>query len=327
MSFIPINLIRYLIVLKVNGPLAYLSLSPETELSRLLGEAIAERLPTTEARPWRKSMCAWEERPKNRKFKKTLLWSKEYVDPPEEPWPIDAAILFYRPSKKSLGQGEPIFLELKLMGDNADHIFFLEVILPALEELGRSIRKDRTYPNCLWGQFDIQSVYAARGNRWEPFVQEGRMDLDYRATLNQWSDGWTLNFNPDRTYDRITWITPFDLPSAGDFQGPILAQIIENFIHRISRIIFGKHYDIDAFWGMMSDEEQLSLLNALRLTQELLVLQTDMKNHHREWPGHWHGSMTLTGKVMGPVIPYLALASLFHVGRYTHYGCGTFLMN
>jgi hypothetical protein len=31
--------------------------------------------------------------------------------------------------------------------------------------------------------------------------------------------------------------------------------------------------------------------------------------------------------VPGPVAAYLAQAALVHIGRFTHFGCGTFLMD
>ena len=54
----PINLIRYLIVWRVNASLVHLPRYLPTELSAVLGRLIAERLPLPQAREWRKALAA-----------------------------------------------------------------------------------------------------------------------------------------------------------------------------------------------------------------------------------------------------------------------------
>ncbi len=49
----PINLIRYLIVWRANSHLSRLPRDFSSELSQVLGSIVAERLPTSEAAPWR----------------------------------------------------------------------------------------------------------------------------------------------------------------------------------------------------------------------------------------------------------------------------------
>ena len=58
--FSPINLIRYLIVWRVNGTMVQLPRYLPTALSQALGTLIAERLPTQQTREWRKTLDAWE---------------------------------------------------------------------------------------------------------------------------------------------------------------------------------------------------------------------------------------------------------------------------
>ena len=56
-----IHLIRYLLVWRVNHSLIRLPSWLPVELSFVLGNIIAERLPTNQARPWRKALEAWHE--------------------------------------------------------------------------------------------------------------------------------------------------------------------------------------------------------------------------------------------------------------------------
>jgi len=61
MSLLPLNIIRYLIVCRVNASMVWLSLFPSLEFSLVLGTFIAERLPTVQARPWRKALMPWKD--------------------------------------------------------------------------------------------------------------------------------------------------------------------------------------------------------------------------------------------------------------------------
>ena len=198
----PINLIRYLIVWRVNGSLIQLPRYLPLALSQVLGTLIAERLPTQQTREWRKVLEAWE-----RAAQTDTKSSKKTI--PDVAWPIKS-VLFAYPNKRAFGQGEVILWELKLIGDSADHGVFLERILPAMEQAATTTDARWFHHNGLWGRFDIQAVYASRGARWEPVVSDGKLNLDYRATPNQWADGLTFSADAERRFRRLTWITPFD---------------------------------------------------------------------------------------------------------------------
>ncbi|MBF0476699.1 MAG: hypothetical protein HQK59_12895 [Deltaproteobacteria bacterium] len=58
---LPINIIRYLFMLRVTGSLVNLSDHPALELSLVVGNAIANRLPHSQARPWRKAVALWDQ--------------------------------------------------------------------------------------------------------------------------------------------------------------------------------------------------------------------------------------------------------------------------
>jgi len=56
-----IYLNRYLFALRVNSSLVWFPNFPSVELSLILGNAIADRLPTIQARPWHKTLSSWDD--------------------------------------------------------------------------------------------------------------------------------------------------------------------------------------------------------------------------------------------------------------------------
>src|SRR6516164_3956068 len=198
-----IKVLRYLLVWRVNRSLVQLPPSFAADLSLVLGTIIADRLPTRKATPWRKALARRD----------TLGASGNQtglVVVPEAAWPLEAVVLVY-PGKRTYGQGEPILWELKLFGASADHGLFLETILPALEAASSTADPRWHARNTIWGRFDIQAVYVARGMHWEALVRDGRLDLRYRPSTTQWADGLTLDTARAHRYTRLTWVTPFDL--------------------------------------------------------------------------------------------------------------------
>jgi len=330
-SFIsPINLIRYLFVWRVNSSLVWLPRCLSAEISLVLGTIIADRLPTREAHHWRKALAPWGEYSAGGKKLKTV---------PEVSWPIEASLFVY-PGKRAYGQGELILWELKLMGENADHGLFLEIILPAMEEAATTFDPQWHHQNNLWGRFDIHSVYAARGSHWEPIVRKGQLDLRYRATSVQWAEGLTFDVRSERVFDRLTWITPFDLsPTRGGKRQaraprkkeipadrvPTLQRILESLIARMSLFLPGKRNTPDDVWNSLSAEERSSLQAVVEQAAHIPIHHHDIRPTPKNWPGRWIGTLTFPS-IPFPIIRYLELASLLHIGRETHFGCGTFVI-
>jgi len=343
------NLNRYLFVCKVNASIVWLPVFPSLEFSLVLGTAIAERLPTVQARQWRKTLALWDDciggiskgachrgachrqaPTQNRQAPRTPNHEpRTLVLPESSPWPIDAAVLFY-PGKRAYGRDELIFWELKLMGESADHGLFLELILPALEEAG-SIRDSRwEYNNCLWGRFDIHSVFMAKGPRWEPVVSNGHLNLKYKAGPRQWSRG--LKFEsprPPSHFDCLNWITAFDLDRNDSDIGssPSLRTILDVLTDRLARLILGNYYETDDFWRELKPKDRSDFRKALEMSSEISVLQEDMKLVPAYLPGRQIGKQIFREPLPDAVLPYLGLASVFHIGKHTHFGCGTFLLN
>lgn len=355
-----ISLLRYLVVWRVNAGLVQVPSCLSAELSRVLGTLIAERLPTQQAKPWRKALAAWgtlssagpEQPPADAQVppqppvptRSPRPRQKGDVPGPKKPsghrrgaeqqasgptlppsaypaWPIEA-VLWPFPSKRAFGQGEPILWELKLLGDAADHGLFLEVILPAMEAAASTTDERFHRPRTLWGRFDVHAIYAARGTRWEPFVTDGRLDLAYRPLPSQWAEG--LSFEPglDWRRTRLHWHTPFDLRPPAAQAGPSLelTGLLDALMARVGKLILGKWATAEQAWAQLPAEERATLLDAAAQTR---LKRQALEPPPKNWPGLWVGVQSFN-RIPPQLAPYLELASVLHIGNHTHFGCGTF---
>ncbi len=318
----PISLIRYLIVWRVNGDLVRVSPWPSAEISFVLGEAIANRLPTMEARPWRKSLEVWRgvERDE-RRFRIPDI-------PPNAAWPVEAVIFTY-PGKTFYGRDEPFLWELKLMGEHADHGFFLEVVLPAMEEVGTDARW--RHRGSIWGHFDTYAVYVARGRQWEPLVSAGRLDLRRKVTLAQWAEGLELGPLPDKEgrrpspFDRINWITPL-VPDQGTALPPTLPDLLNALLTRMCALIPGRYTTVQDVWNVIGKEEADRFQDVLEQSRRVNLRREVPPMAPPRPPGRWAGK-----EIFSPfprsLLPYLELASILHIGQATHLGFGTFAVD
>ncbi len=254
---------------------------------------------------------------------------------PDAPWPIESVIFCY-PVKRAYGEGEPILVEMKLIGESADHAYFLEVLLPALEKAGSSVDRSQHPPNAVWGRFDIPSIFVARGNRWEPFVENGRLDFHYKPTVTQWSDG--LPFTPGsglRSLRMVKWITPFDLSSPETVRKkrsnerkidlnevPSLCDILEAFRRRMNGLSTGKRGASNRFWDLLSEADRQAFEEVLKEASTVQMLHGSFRHVSRLRPGQWIGRQQFSS-LPETVLPCLGLASIFHIGAHTHFGCGT----
>lgn len=329
--FTHVSLIRYLIVWRVNRSLVQMPPCPSVEFSRVLGHLIARRLPTQTARQWRR---AFSER--DPLAKQDSAPTPSHSELPT--WPLET-VLFVYPGKRIYGPGEPILWELKMLGEAADHGLFLEWILPAIEEAATHAAPS---PYSLWGRFDIQAVYVARGQRWEPLVQDGKLDLRYQPRPTQWRQGLTFGEEERRYFHSLNWITPFDLrirpalPALGrparlpssipPEEVPTLQDVLEALMARMTVFLPGKHHTPEEGWGWLDPEEQTALRLALQEAREPPLQRPELKPAPKGWPGRWIGTQTF-GLIPLRLLPYLEMASILHIGRQTHFGCGTFRLD
>ena len=324
-----INLIRYLVVWRVNSALARIPRCFSKDISLLLANIVAERLPSGEATSWRKMLNIWDKYEKSRGRKDVPP-----VKMPERLWPVESVIFVY-PGKTAYGREELIFWELKLMGRDANHDIFLEVILPAMEEASRTTDPKWYRPNRIWGRFDIHSIFVARGNHWDPLVREGRLNLRYRVTPLQWLEGTDFNISPRYIPgDQIllSWLTPFDLKGnyvplregeAPPLEAiPTMRDIINSLLLRLEMIILNRKVPTGELQKAL-DKEDIGAVEKILNHPDCPPIFHDLKSVPEEWPGYWSGYQIFSA-MPAEFAPYLELASILHVGKYTHFGCGTF---
>lgn len=331
-----ISINRYLIVWRVNSSLAYLPGYLSLDLSRVIGSIIAQRLPSSEKTKWKKTLDPLIKYVDSAaKFKK-----KRAGAIPDIAWPIHSTLLVY-PGKRTYGKDELIFWELKLFGEHADHGLFLEVILPAMEEASYTSDPRWNQKNRLWGHFDIHHVFAARGNSWEPVVSDGKLDLRYWATPFQWCEN--LKFKPTSSYhfSRLNWMSPFDFVdvisnlSKLDFSNkhltllinnaPTLPLILLSLIFRIQEFLYGRSKNTDNVGDFLSEEDRTAFHQALEAVARISITKDNIRQAPRNWPGRYFGVQQFRG-IPHSIIPYLELASILHIGKQTHFGCGTFVI-
>jgi len=382
----PVNLIRYLVVWRVQSSLVIPPRPFAKALSSTLGTFIAERLPTPEARLWRRALAAAD---------RTTASPPRLLSPAREPgWPI-ASVIFPYPGKSAYGSGELILWELKLLGPDADHRLFLEVILPAMEAAATTTDPRWRQPRSLWGHFDIQAIYVARGPCWEPLAMDGHLNLDYHPTPAQWAEGLPLaegkvteagaeeaNSTATPTEDRaamppaetevsgpelsplssapgasgkpasrrgwpkrplrqLIWITPLDLgysstvaqPSPGtpceaqaQAEIPSMRQIITALMTRMTLFVPARHGGVEQVWALLSQAERAALEEDVDMTRLGPARRQRLEAASKDWPGCRVGSQVFEG-ISWRLLPYLELASILHIGRLTHFGCGTFVLH
>lgn len=331
-----LNLNRYLIVWRVNSSLAFLAHYLALDLSLVMGTIICRRLPTSQISPWRKALAPLI---KNReKASKGYLRKKEPV--PEVSWPIKSTIFVY-PGKRTYGRDELIFWELKLFGEDADHGFFLEVILPAMEEASYTSEPEWNQRNRLWGHFDIQSIYLARGHQWEPIVENGQLNLRYKATPTQWLEGLRFEPETDHVFRKIVWLTPFEFSwisatpnqasltenmpllreGNGEENAPTLSGILRQLISRMKELSSARSKDSE----LLDDADQAAFQEALDEASKGKAGKHYLKSVPLSWPGKWMGTQYFSS-IPPSIIPYLEAASILHIGKQTHFGGGTFVI-
>ena len=331
-----ISLIRYLVVWRVNSSIAFFPRYLSVDISKIVGAIIYQRLPTSEKSAWKKALDLLINNPadsgKNRRTKPQAI--------PDVCWPINSVIFNY-PCKRAYARDELIFWELKLFGKYADHGLFLEVILPAMEEASYTSNPAWNARNRLWGHFDIQNIYAARGNYWEPVVTGGKLDLRYRATPFQWQENLRLKPKANYHFSKLNWMSPFDLaeiiPYLDKFDinikdhplyynnAPTLSLILMNLVYRVNNLLSDRPRDDDKIGNFLSEDDRKHLHVEFQKTINISIKNSKIKPVPYTMPGKWLGTQQFNG-IPRSVIPYLELASILHIGKQTHFGCGTFVI-
>jgi hypothetical protein len=310
-------LIRYLIEIRINRSLVWMSTVPEKELAWRWGTAMAEQMAITRARSWKKALSSGRQ--------------EEDASPG---WPVEAVLRLHTP-KRTLGLDEHLFLELKLLGDGADHAFFMETMLPALEILGSEPAAgggNSRHPNSLYGHFDILSVRSAKGRGWKPLIRDGRLDLRFKVHGAQWEKGYRMSEYRPAPVHRLVWRTPFDFsaPSPPDARTeakrrpPELPEFLERTADRLGRIYYGPYAGSREFVGRMKAECAAQWHAAMEMAAKPRVKEYRLK----KVPGANHpaliGYQTFNPAIPPELFPFLTLGHLVHLGRGALFGQGLF---
>jgi hypothetical protein len=94
----------------------------------------------------------------------------------------------------------------------------------------------------------------------------------------------------------------------------------------MSSLLPGKHHTPDDVWDALSAAERASFQAILEQASHIPVHHKKLKRAPKSWPGRWIGTQTFAS-IPHPIIPYLELASILHIGKQTHFGCGTFAIS
>ena len=70
----------------------------------------------------------------------------------------------------------------------------------------------------------------------------------------------------------------------------------------------------------------LRLQEAMQAADDVLLRSADLERVPDRWPGQWRGTQVFAS-IPALCFPSLQLASILHVGRQTHFGCGTFVLS
>lgn len=332
-----INLIRYLIVWRVNNSLAFFPRLQALDISNVLGSIISQRLPTSEKKQWTKALKPLNDIIEQINNRQAIKGNFKF---PDSSWPLKSTIFVY-PIKRTYGKDELIFWELKLFGDHADHGLFLEVLLPAMEEACITNNPEWNRRNRLWGHFDILNIYTALGNTWHPFVSNGKLDLQLRVNPKQWLRDLHLTPNSHKKLKSIDWIVPFDFDN--DLPGyyaldlpdekqklkfckaPPLSLVLHSLIQRINKLLYEPTRELANIVEILNANDQKAFLSAFEQSLQINIADSKLSKVPLSWPGKFRGIQKYTS-IPKSIIPYLNIASIFHIGKYTHFGCGTFEM-
>lgn len=317
LSFVEdLPLLRYLLVLKIRTRLVLLNSNFTIEFSAGLGSIMAKRMFTSQARAWQKKLALFSPRLFEAKKKN----SKEPF--PETFWPVEA-VIWPPPIKIRHSRDDLLLCELKLFGNAADHSWFLETILPALEQASMESAPPLTYQSHLWGNFDLEAVYVAHGASWKPVVESGRLDFRVRPKATQWSK-LPRNAGSACKYNTLNWLTPIIF--SGGPVAPQLVGIIEALFLRLSELTGKSYHTFRQYIDNLSTSEIKDIQKVVLIaTQAELIRQKDSPTTINI-PGAWQGLQIYKG-IPKELLPYLELASILHVGSHTHFGCGTFYLS
>jgi hypothetical protein len=113
---------------------------------------------------------------------------------------------------------------------------------------------------------------------------------------------------------------------------PTLPGIVEALVNRVTPLLPGKRPSVEQTWAQVDPADVWALINAedpTAVTPDGEELQITLQSSAftappKGWPGKWIGKQFFSAPLPARLLPYLELASILHIGKDTHFGCGTF---
>ncbi|ETR74129.1 MAG: hypothetical protein OMM_00438 [Candidatus Magnetoglobus multicellularis str. Araruama] len=182
----------------------------------------------------------------------------------------------------------------------------------------------------VWGHFDIISVWVANGNKWESLIQGSELNLRYDPKPLQWNNDLTEAYYNKNMAKKIKliWIRPFefDIQSTSHLTDkfiPEMPAIIESVIRRWS--FFASQRIQKDIWDLIPTHLLVEVKKAWEIACNMRITSYNLIPALKHEPGLWSGELSYEN-IPVFLMPYLDMAALLHVGKKTHYGCGTFAL-
>jgi hypothetical protein len=107
---------------------------------------------------------------------------------------------------------------------------------------------------------------------------------------------------------------------------PSLQAICDALMARMTLFLPGKRPTPDQAWALLGPEEQQALQLDLETAAPIRSKRYILKPAPKGWPGRWIGTQAFRA-IPPRLVSYLELASILHIGKRTHFGCGTFTLS
>ena len=94
----------------------------------------------------------------------------------------------------------------------------------------------------------------------------------------------------------------------------------------MGQLLPGKFNTRNDALALLDNEEREAFQSSLKQAARTPTHHQKFKNAPANAPGRLLGSQ-LFPSIPQPLLPYLQLASVLHIGQFTHFGCGTFVID
>ena len=208
--------------------------------------------------------------------------------------------------KKIYRAGEFFDFELKLMGKGAFHELFAERFMPAIEMAGllKGIGNWIDISNANYGRFQVERVFVENDGKWKQIFDHATDLLD--SNVDPQALGCMLDFDQNKVYDTIRWVTPFCFLK----QGELLQELsLENLLYFVRQRL--KNF--------ISSPENFPL-ERIKIIEEYLEPIAALKGRS------YNIGYTKFEKIPTRFIPYLIAGSFLHLGRNVRHGYGVYVL-